>query len=252
MQRENINGADIEYLVQGEGEPLLFIHGNCIADAFFPLLAESRLAGSYRIILYHRRGYCGSARACEPFDTSQQAADGQALLRHLGIARAHIVGHSYGAAIALQWALDAPDQVHSLAVLEPPLIKWVPSGKAFWEFIAFFNEMYKRGEREGMVDVYLTGLVGPEYRRLLNTAPPPGAFEQVVADLDTFFQIELPELQRWQFTAEDARRIRQPVLAVVGGETAPFHIEGHELLKQWVRHAEELVAPLTNHALQII
>ncbi len=175
-----------------------------------------------------------------------------ALLRHLHIERAHIAGHSYGAAVALQLALDAPEEVHSLALLEPPLIKWVPSGKAFWEFVAFFQDMYERGEREKMVDVYLTGIVGPEYRSLLNTVLPPGAFEQVVADVDTFFKVELPELRRWQFTAEDARRILQPVLAVTGSETAPFYSEGHALLRQWLPHAEELVVSHTNHALQLV
>ena len=56
-----------------------------------------------------------------PFMIGQQVADARALLRHLGITRAHIAGHSYGAAIALQWALDAPDEVQSLALLEAPL-----------------------------------------------------------------------------------------------------------------------------------
>jgi len=38
MQRVNLNGVDLEYDVQGSGEPLLLIHGSIVADAFFPLL----------------------------------------------------------------------------------------------------------------------------------------------------------------------------------------------------------------------
>ena len=110
MQRANLNGADLEYEVQGSGEPLLLIHGSILADAYFALRAGPRIADHYRVISYHRRGFAGSSRASVPLTIAQQAADGRALLRHLGIPRAHVSGHSYGAAIAIQWALDAfPD-----------------------------------------------------------------------------------------------------------------------------------------------
>jgi pimeloyl-ACP methyl ester carboxylesterase len=122
MQRANLNGADLEYEVQGSGEPLLLIHGSILADAYFALRAEPRIADHYRVISYHRRGFAGSSRASVPFTIPQQAADGRALLRHLGIPRAHVSGHSYGAAIAIQWALDAPTSIQSLALLEPPLL----------------------------------------------------------------------------------------------------------------------------------
>ena len=101
MQRVNVNSADIEYEVQGSGEPVVLIHGQILADAFYSLRAEPCIANNFRVIAYHRRGFAGSSRASAPFTIGQQAADGCALLRHLGIPRAHIAGHSYGAAIAL-------------------------------------------------------------------------------------------------------------------------------------------------------
>ena len=84
MQRANLNGADLEYEVQGSGEPLLLIHGSILADAYFALRAEPRIADHYRVISYHRRGFAGSSRASVPLTIAQQAADGRALLRHLG------------------------------------------------------------------------------------------------------------------------------------------------------------------------
>ncbi len=81
---------------------------------------------------------------------------------------------------------------------------------------------------------------------------PLRAFAPAVAAIDTFFQVELPELQRWRFAAEDAHRLRPPVLAVVGSETAPLFREGHALLKQWLPQAEELVVPHATHALQLM
>src|SRR5262245_42022354 len=99
MQRINLDGVDLEYEVQGSGEPLLLIHGSILADAFYPLLVEPRLTSSHRVISYHRRGFAGSARAPSPFTMGQQAADGHAQLHHLGLPRVHVAGHSYGAAI---------------------------------------------------------------------------------------------------------------------------------------------------------
>ena len=104
MQRVHLNGVDLEYDVQGSGEPLVLIHGSILADAFVPLLADPRIASHYRVIWYHRRGFAGSSRASHPFTIAEQAADGRVLLRYLGVARAHLAGHSYGAAIA--WSIS--------------------------------------------------------------------------------------------------------------------------------------------------
>jgi len=252
MQRVNLDGVDLEYDVQGAGEPVLLIHGSIVADGFLPLLAAPRFTSNYRVISYHRRGFAGSARAHSPFTMGQQAADGRALLRHLGLHRVHITGHSYGAAIAMQWALDVPEEVHSLALLELPLMEWIPSGPAYWEWVASVRDMYERGEKAEVTDAFLTGVAGVEYRQVLDKVLPPSAFALAVADIDTFFQVELPELQRWRFTAEDAHRLRPPVLAVVGSETAPIFSEGHALLKQWLPQAEEWVVPHATHALQLM
>ena len=104
----------------------------------------------------------------------------------------------------------------------------------------------------GAAEAFLAGIVGAEYCQVIATSLPPGAFELAVADLDTFFQVELPALQQWRFTAEDAARIRQPVLAVVGTETVPIFSEGHAVLKQWIPQSEELIVPQATHGLQMM
>src|SRR5919202_3623980 len=114
MQRANINGSELEYEVRGEGEPVVLLHCGFVADDFVPLLSETTLTTRYHLVNYHRRGYAGSARPTGPMSLSDQAADCRALMEHLGIEKAHLIGHSYGADIALQLALDAPEAVHSL------------------------------------------------------------------------------------------------------------------------------------------
>ena len=122
MDRAKIDSAELEYEGAGTGEPVLCIDGVLIADTFRPLLAAPSLAGRYQLIRYHRRGYAGSSPTAGPISVARQAADCRALLRHLGVARAHVVGHSYGGAVALQLALDTPEVAHSLALLEPALL----------------------------------------------------------------------------------------------------------------------------------
>jgi pimeloyl-ACP methyl ester carboxylesterase len=248
MQPAHLDGVELEYDVVGSGEPLLLIHGAFIADALFPLLAEPRIASRYRVIAYHRRGYGGSSRATAPFTIGQQVSDARALLRYLDIPRAHVAGHSYG--VAIQLSLDAPDLVGSLALLEPALVASVPSGPTFLATVEAIQAMHRRGDRAGATDAFLTGLMGKEYRPLLEKVLPPGAFELAVADSDTVFQVELEALQGWSVTVQDATRIRQPVLSVIGDESEPVFHEVHSLLKQWIPHLEELAVPHANHALQ--
>ena len=117
-----LKAEGLEYESHGEGEPVLLIHGSHVADAFLPLTREAALADRYRLIRYHRRGFAGSDPHSGPFSVEEQAQDALALVKHLGLERAHVVGHSYGAVTAVQLALDAPRAVHSLVLLEPPLM----------------------------------------------------------------------------------------------------------------------------------
>jgi pimeloyl-ACP methyl ester carboxylesterase len=117
MERARVNGIELEYEIIGSGEPVLLIHGSHVAGSFKPLLAQPALTDEYTLIRYHRRGHLDSSPATGPVSIEQQAADARALLEYLHAQPAHVVGHSYGGAIAMQLALDAPESVHSLALL---------------------------------------------------------------------------------------------------------------------------------------
>jgi pimeloyl-ACP methyl ester carboxylesterase len=135
----------------------------------------------------------------------QQATDCHVLIHHLQIPRAHVAGHSYGGAIALQWALDAPEDIHSLALLEPALVNSVPSSSLFWDWVASVRQnTYEHRDKIGAVDALLTGVVGANYHPILNEHLPPGAFNLAVADVDTFFEVEAPALREWCFAPKDA------------------------------------------------
>lgn len=252
MERAVVDGIALEYEVAGTGEPVVLIHGALIADAFRPLLTEPALAGRYRLVLYRRRGYLGSGRIAGSVSVARQAADCQALLRHLGVARAHLVGHSYGGAVALQLALEAPHVVHSLALLEPALAVGA-SGQAYRDALARGTQRYREAGAAVVVDEFLEARFGAGYRAWLDRALP-GAFAQAVADAGTAFEAELPGLRDWRCDEAEVRRIAQPVLAVLGAESDvlwPRFGETHRLLLDWLPRAEGFVLPGATHALQL-
>lgn len=79
----------------------------------------------------------------------------------------------------------------------------------------------------------------------------PGRFEQAMADADTFFGQELPAVQEWSFTPEDAGRVVQPALLVPGERSAPVFRERRELLLAWLPDAEPFTLPGATHLLQV-
>jgi pimeloyl-ACP methyl ester carboxylesterase len=254
LERVALEGIELEYTVQGAGEPVLLIHAGVFADWFVPLLDEPRLTQGCQLIHYHRVGYAGSSRATGPVSIGEQAAQARALLRHLGIGRAHVVGHSSGGSIALQLARDAPETVATLTLLEPALAA-APSHATFIaEKVVPTVGQFHAGDRAGAVDSFMRAVAGPEYRAVVDQALPPGALAQAEADAATFFGIELPSFRQWTFAAEDAARIDQPVLAVLGADSpaiSPVFAERQELLLAWLADAEPFVLPGATHLLHL-
>jgi pimeloyl-ACP methyl ester carboxylesterase len=250
MESMTVRGAELEHAIHGSGEPVLFIHGVLMGDSFNQLLDEAELADHFRLIFYHRRGFDGSDRAPMPFTIPDQAADAAALLTALGIERAHVVGHSYGGAIALQLATDTPDAVGSLAVLEPPSMV-VPSAQQFAESAEPLIALYQAGDKQSAVESFITGVAGPEATTLVDRVLP-GAREQAIADADTFFAVEFPALADWQFDGEDAKRIKCPVLRVCGTETIEWFADSDALLGDSLPHSERTAIEESTHFVQLM
>jgi pimeloyl-ACP methyl ester carboxylesterase len=107
---------------------------------------------------------------------------------------------------------------------------------------------YHAGDTAAAVDIFFRGVFGPGYRAALDHGLP-GAFDQALADADTFFTQEMPALRQWPFTENDARRIRQPALAVLGTAGPPIFAERQKLLLHWLSNAELLDLPGLTHLL---
>jgi acyl-coenzyme A synthetase/AMP-(fatty) acid ligase/pimeloyl-ACP methyl ester carboxylesterase len=247
MQRAAIGGGvELEYELRGRGDPVLLIHGSHIARSYLELAAQRVLSERHTLIHYHRRGHLGSTPPQGPVSIAEQAADARALLDHLGVQRAHLVGHSSGGSIALQLAADAPDRTQSLVLMEPAVL-CVPLGTVVRELNAYAEERYRQGDWEAAEDLFLGG---PRDRASLARSVP-GGIEQALRDMDTYFRVEVPSLDQWSFGAGDAHGIQGPVLYVLGGETQALYVQILDLMREWMPQMETAIVDGATHLLHM-
>lgn len=114
-----VNGQSIAYGVSGNGPPLLLLHGFPQTRAMWrkvvPLLAKH-----FTVVTADLRGYGESSKpkGVSAYSFRHMAADQHALMVHLGFDKFHLVGHDRGARTAHRLALDSPDAVLSLTVMD--------------------------------------------------------------------------------------------------------------------------------------
>ena len=99
----------------------------------------------------------------------------------------------------------------------------------------------------------MRAVAGDDYRATLDRVLPR-AMDQGIADADSFFEHELPAVRAWKFDARDARRLRAPVLLVMGGRSdnvSPIWRQRHELLLGLLPGAESFVLPGATHLLHL-
>ncbi len=250
MELAKVNGVELEYEVVGSGEPTLLID-MLIADCFEPILTEPSL-DRCQLIRYHKRGWVGSTHTPPPVSIADHGDDAAALLDHLGIPRAHIVGHSTGASIGAQLAVDHPDKVQTLALLEPTLVS-LPLGEKFLKAAGPVFEAYGSGDHAGAFAMFVAAAsgLGWEACRALLEERIPGVVTQSIKDADTFFGVELPALPVWTFGPKQAAAIHRPVLSVIGAQTQPLWVEIAEFLRASLPYIEECTIGGAGHLLQI-
>ena len=252
MERALLDGMELEYELKGFGEPVVLIHWGICAKWAEPLLVEPALADQYALLRYHRAGFGGSDRIHGPISMAAHAEHCRRLMQLLGIEQAHVAGHSSSAVIALQLALDYPDAVRSLVLMEParPIPETEEQAAFIREFVAPAVDRYRAGDKAGAVDTFAQGVFGPTYSDALERGLP-GFVEEAIADADAFFAQELPALQQWTFSEVEASRIAQPVLAVLGENTVATFPPRLELLLSWLPHVESFELPGASHLLHL-
>ena len=113
-----VGDIQLYYKVHGGGDPILFVHGGggSIAGSW-PSDYVTELSRDFRVILADSRGHGRTADGTGPITYGRLTFDAVRLLDHLGIERAHVVGHSMGAITGLHLLVDFPDRVRTVTLL---------------------------------------------------------------------------------------------------------------------------------------
>ncbi|MGZ8761936.1 MAG: alpha/beta fold hydrolase [Acidimicrobiia bacterium] len=117
--RVDSGGVGIEYEVTGEGQPVILLHGFPDSGRVWRNQVPALADAGFRVVVPDERGYGRSdhPEAVDAYAIPYLAGDVIAILDDLGIERAHVVGHDWGAAVAWAVASLVPDRVEHLAAL---------------------------------------------------------------------------------------------------------------------------------------
>lgn len=122
-----VNGLNLYYEIHGAGRPLILLHGGVGASEMFGLLLP-KLAENRQVIVVHLQAHGRTADIDRPLNFESMANDINALIKHLDIKKADIMGYSLGGGVALQTAIRHPEVVRKLVVISTPVKRsgWYP------------------------------------------------------------------------------------------------------------------------------
>lgn len=230
---------ELDVWVMGEGTPVVLVHGAMMRDLLLPLADELTRRGGYQVIYYGRRGHGGRGLPTDATDIPGQATDVVTILDALGIDKAHVAGHSFGAYIALEVATQAPDRLLSAILFEPVLAQALSEAtqqdmKEFVEVvIPMVAEMYMSGEADRAVRTFCDITSGVEGAiELIEPILPVGARALAAVDLNTFFQVDGPAMLSWMVDPATVKEIPTPVQWFNGADSPPWFYESRDFLQE--------------------
>lgn len=128
-----VNGQKIHFGVHGAGKPLVLLHGGINPDSYGSNLAE--LAKHRQVIAVHLQAHGRTPDTDRPLSSETMGDDVAALISHLKLGKADVMGYSMGAGVALQTAIRHADVVDRLVLVSAPMKKegWYPEGVAAFD-----------------------------------------------------------------------------------------------------------------------
>jgi pimeloyl-ACP methyl ester carboxylesterase len=113
----DVNGVRLHYLVAGQGDPVVLLHGYTQTSHMWrPLMAK--LAGTHTVIAPDLRGIGQSSIPADGYTKAAMARDIHALVQSLGHERIRIAGHDIGLMVAYAYAAQYPSEVDRIALLD--------------------------------------------------------------------------------------------------------------------------------------
>lgn len=250
-KRIDVNGVTLDYVDEGRGEPVVFVHG-AVSDLRVWEPIREAIADDHRFIAPTLR-YFGTADwpdKGEHFSPATHADDVAAFIEALDVGPVHLVGWSSGARIATAVALENPDLVQSLVLFEPALSSLVKEGEAGDAAREAEGRMYgpvtpavQQGDHEKAMKLLIEGVF----------QMPPGGWDGQPEALRTM-QLEnartMPLLWSappWNVTCDMLKGLDEPTLIVHGSESNAYWTHVAEVMDECLPQAEVAVLPNVNH-----
>jgi pimeloyl-ACP methyl ester carboxylesterase/catechol 2,3-dioxygenase-like lactoylglutathione lyase family enzyme len=225
-----VDGGEITWTDSGgDGRLVLLVHAGVFGAWFDRLVAEPALDG-LRVVSVRRAGY--GTTPTRPLSFADHAAHCAALLDELGGQPATVVGHSTGSAISLQLAVDRPDLVRDLVLVEPPLLDPLADPADLDALHAALGPVIggavgaaAAGDLPAAYDAFMGLLCGPDHRAVVAAALGEDGLDRAVRESGFFFADEIRAAGEWTFDA----KVDAPVLLVQGGDSPPptHHLVAH-------------------------
>ena len=247
----SVNGMSFAYVQEGSGPPVVLVHGS-VSDYREWSGQMAPLARHYSVIAYSRRYHWPNLPPGTDADASleRQVDDLAAIIKTMGITPAHIVGHSYGGAIALNLALRHPELARTLVLAEPAVSGVMGNmpeqdavSKESQAVRAEMKEAFATGDAERIVRTYAARVA-------------PGEFEKAAPEVRQMLLANAPAFQldynsrRPPFTCDDARRVAVPVLVISGDRSAMGLQRIAETAARCIKGASFVSIPQATHWMQ--
>lgn len=239
-----INGAQLYYEVAGAGHPLVMLHGHLLDSGQWDDQVTA-FASAYQVIRYDARGFGQSTLPPAPYSHHE---DLYALLHHLGIDHASLMGCSGGGATIIDFALTYPTMVDALILVGTGMGGYQPAGPPPPQLLAM-GEAMQSGDVARTVELSLQVFTdGP---RRTPAQVNPQARERTRAMTEHLFtRPPVPEAVPRSVEPVALTRlsaITAPTLVIVGGEDqAPLH-DIADLLMAQVAGAQKVIIPDAGH-----
>lgn len=124
-----VNGTRLFVHVEGSGEPVVVVHGGPVLDQGYLVGPLRPLAADHRVVFYDQRLSGRSAGSVDSASVTLESfvADLEGIRRELGLGRIHLLGHSWGGLVAMEYALAHPERLRSLVLVSP-----MPPSAGLW------------------------------------------------------------------------------------------------------------------------
>lgn len=243
------NGARLYYEADGQGSPLVLIHGWSLNLRMFDPQVPA-FCREYRVIRMDRRGF---GRSSDGEDTTWDAVDLKTLVDHLDVARAHVLGMSQGGAVALAFAAAFSDRVESLILHGPPApsgfgLRW--SGPDRWP-VAEYRALAKE---KGLGAFRQAWGQHPLLRIPDEKADARARLDRMLAEyrgglilnpLDPSGPTRIPAL-------DDLEKIQAPTLVLTGDDEIPYFRIVADALAYAIPKARRVVVPGGGHLVNLV